>query len=195
MTVPNSTISMPILGIAQSEEFKCIGEDCTDTCCAGWGVSIDKFTFNKWLKTSNPDRFTKYLNIIPVVSENNLDKAEVILKSDGNCPFLEESKLCSIQKEHGHEFLSYVCRTFPRSNNSFFGIHEQNLSLACPEAARLILGSKTPLEISLNNNLAEELNVIKISAPLEHELANIESSIAWQLRALILQIIQKKKLP
>ncbi len=27
------------------KEFKCIGGECEDSCCIGWDVDIDKFTF------------------------------------------------------------------------------------------------------------------------------------------------------
>lgn len=193
MTNTGTSPSVPILGIAQAEEFKCIGPDCQDTCCAGWGVSIDKFTFEKWRKSDNPSNFTKHLKIIETIADGDLDKAEVILDAKGSCPFLEASKLCSIQNTYGHDFLSYVCRSFPRSQNSFFGIHEENLSLACPEAARLILSASNPLEINLRNHTEDSLSVVKITAPLQEELFSIESSVAWQLRALILQIIQKRE--
>ena len=29
-------------------DFKCIGPNCIDTCCAGWDINIDKNTFKKY---------------------------------------------------------------------------------------------------------------------------------------------------
>ena len=28
------------------EKFKCIGSECTDTCCAGWDINIDENILN-----------------------------------------------------------------------------------------------------------------------------------------------------
>jgi len=29
-------------------EFSCLGASCEDTCCAGWKVTVDKTTFQKY---------------------------------------------------------------------------------------------------------------------------------------------------
>ena len=31
-------------------EFKCLGSDCSDTCCQGWMINIDKDTHEKYQK-------------------------------------------------------------------------------------------------------------------------------------------------
>ena len=44
-----------ILIPAYYNKFSCIGSACEDTCCAGWKVSVDKVSFNKYRKiTSGP---------------------------------------------------------------------------------------------------------------------------------------------
>ena len=37
------------------QEFKCIGKDCTDSCCVGWDIKIDKSTFNKYKNSANKE--------------------------------------------------------------------------------------------------------------------------------------------
>jgi len=55
------------------------------------------------------------------------------------CPFLNAEKLCQIQAEHGEDFLSVTCATYPRIAHRIDGLEEKALSLSCPEAARLVL--------------------------------------------------------
>ena len=32
-------------------DFKCIGSECVDTCCAGWDINIDENTFEKYVNS------------------------------------------------------------------------------------------------------------------------------------------------
>jgi lysine-N-methylase len=181
-----------ILGIKELESFKCVGSECEDTCCAGWGVSIDKFTHAKWESEDKYKSIRQHLSIIPTSERNGIDTANIIITDSETkkCPFLNQEKLCEIQKNHGHESLSYTCRSFPRSRNSLFNIKEENMSLACPEAARLVLNSKKPLEIKLLDNPVDEINLIKSIYPVPNELCCFSSETAWELRSLVLKIIQ-----
>ena len=40
------------------DEFKCIADKCTDTCCAGWQVDVDdkSFAYYKTIKGEFGDR-------------------------------------------------------------------------------------------------------------------------------------------
>ena len=40
------------------DEFKCIADKCTDTCCAGWQVDVDEeyFAYYKLVKGEFGDR-------------------------------------------------------------------------------------------------------------------------------------------
>jgi lysine-N-methylase len=68
--------------------------------------------------------------------------ARVRLDKEHRCPFLTKGKLCRIQAEHGAEFLSVTCATYPRMPHRIDGLEETGLSLSCPEAARLVLGTE-----------------------------------------------------
>lgn len=61
------------------------------------------------------------------------------------CPFLEQ-KLCSVQRDLGEDKLSNTCATYPRTHVSIDKVHEQSLTLSCPEAARLALLSADAFE-------------------------------------------------
>ena len=32
------------------KQFQCIGGACEDTCCAGWNITVDKPTYQKYKK-------------------------------------------------------------------------------------------------------------------------------------------------
>jgi lysine-N-methylase len=57
----------------------------------------------------------------------------------GTCAFLNEERLCGIQKHFGAAKLSAACSTYPRESVERFGHMETALNLSCPEAARLTL--------------------------------------------------------
>ncbi len=37
------------------KEFKCIGGKCTDSCCIGWDIDIDKVTFRQYYKVQDKE--------------------------------------------------------------------------------------------------------------------------------------------
>jgi lysine-N-methylase len=67
------------------------------------------------------------------------DFARIRTSSTAACFFLEEDRLCGIQKQLGPTFLSVTCAIYPRSVVVHAGIEERSLTLSCPEAARLTL--------------------------------------------------------
>jgi len=123
------------------EQFKCIGTDCPDTCCAGWQVDIDKATFKKLRNLDKGELATKvrkHIAVLPVTSGKSY--ARVKLDDKLHCPMLTETMLCSIQQEVGADHLSMVCRDYPRQYTAVGTNATQLLaSLSCPEAARLCL--------------------------------------------------------
>ncbi len=123
------------------EQFKCIGTDCPDTCCAGWQVDIDKATFKKLRNLDKGELATKvrkHIAVLPVTSGKSY--ARVKLDDKLHCPMLTETMLCSIQQEVGADHLSMVCRDYPRQYTAIGNQTTQLLaSLSCPETARLCL--------------------------------------------------------
>ncbi len=130
------------------ERFRCIGPACEESCCQGWGITIDRATFDRYtqvpeiaariggLKAGQPDlRPAILVRLEPTV----IDHARIQLLPSGLCPFLEADKLCGIQKQHGEAYLPEVCANYPRAQPSVFGTTERALHLSCPEAARLVL--------------------------------------------------------
>lgn len=130
-----------------ADSFRCIGGACEDTCCFGWTVPIDKETYEKYrslplgplrtlVETSmllTEDTAIKGLHASPATF------AIIRMNGSNQCPMLSEDRLCRIQAEHGHEFLSKTCATYPRIVLNQGGMEETALTLSCPEAARVVL--------------------------------------------------------
>lgn len=116
------------------KNFRCIGPACEDTCCAVWEIRIDSKTYKKYrsLKGTWGRRFAEAI-----------DRDRHCFRLNGKrgkrCVFLTKGRLCRIHAELGEEYLCRECRIFPRHKEDYGERREYMLSLACPEAARLLL--------------------------------------------------------
>ncbi len=115
------------------KNFKCTAENCPDTCCAGWTISIDDKTVQKYFNVKSD--FSEEL-------KNNLELTKngyVTKQKCERCAFLDEKNLCKIYTNLGESALSEVCFNHPRFINDFGGVLEVCFSLSCPEAVRLLI--------------------------------------------------------
>lgn len=149
------------------KDFKCIGGECIDTCCAGWEVDVDKESsaFYKGIKGPFGDRLRSELRDFPVEDRFQL-------KSDGRCPFLNEANLCDIYTELGEKALCQTCTNFPRHITEFGSTREIGISLSCPVAVSLIMNREKPIlfETSANDEVITSYN--DIDADLYFALMN-----------------------
>lgn len=121
-------------------EFICDSSRCNSNCCErGWNIDL------------NEETYQKYLRCLPQTAElfkYNAGKRKYLLTKHP-CPFLTDKKLCRLQLEHGEDFLSPTCRSYPRVTNYFGKFFERALTLSCPLAAQMILFRKEPLSFEL----------------------------------------------
>ena len=61
---------------------------------------------------------------------------------------LTENNLCRLQRDHGEEFLSVTCTSYPRHTRYLGKFFERSLTPTCPVAAELILFQEEPMEFS-----------------------------------------------
>ncbi|WP_294151144.1 flagellin lysine-N-methylase [uncultured Clostridium sp.] len=115
------------------KEFSCTGSRCEDTCCASWGVSIDPVSLKRYQCVKG--EFGRRLR------ESIDTRTGSFIQRDGRCPFLNRENLCDMYTCLGEKSLCRTCRDFPRHMEDYGPLREVTLSLACPEAARLILGT------------------------------------------------------
>lgn len=116
-------------------EFRCIAEQCQDTCCAGWEIFVDKQSLKKYRKIRGG--FKKRM----VCSVNWL-RGTFRQTKDKRCAFLNEDNLCDMYVALGRKSLCRTCRLYPRHIEEFEGIREIGLSMSCPEAARILMQKK-----------------------------------------------------
>ncbi|MCI1930897.1 MAG: flagellin lysine-N-methylase [Clostridia bacterium] len=118
------------------KDFKCTASKCSDNCCIGWEIDIDKKTLEYYQSVGG--------KIGEKLCENiSLDgeTASFILKNN-RCPFLNDENLCDIIINLSKEHLCEICREHPRFNEWFGKEKETGLGLCCEEAARLVLSKK-----------------------------------------------------
>ena len=88
------------------DAFKCIADQCPETCCAGWQIVIDEDSLEKYSRIEN-----SFGNRI----RNSVDWEEgIFYQYDRRCAFLNEKNLCDLQSELGEEALCDTCRRYPR---------------------------------------------------------------------------------
>lgn len=122
-------------------KFKCDGFKCNARCCKGWTISIDSATYKKY-SLIRPK--SKAKEITSRMKFDSKRENYVITLKENCCPFLTKKNLCRLQLEHGEEFLSNTCVTYPRRTNSFGTFFERSLTLTCPVAAEMILFAQEP---------------------------------------------------
>lgn len=124
------------------EAFKCIGGACEDSCCIGWDVGVDIQTFS-FLESKEDHPLTELISQTMFENEHCFDDAvnfgNIALNDKKECSFLNDDKLCKLQLAFGEEGISNVCNSFPRVINYIDEKMEKSLSMACPEAARMLL--------------------------------------------------------
>ncbi len=117
-------------------QFHCIGPACENTCCAVWEIEIDDKSYRKY--RNYPGEWGQRF-------EASIDKKKHCFRLKGKeCIFLNKDHLCDIQAKLGEEMLCRTCKIFPRHMEEYGERREFMLSLACPEAARMILFKTEP---------------------------------------------------
>jgi lysine-N-methylase len=126
--------------------FRCIGAECEDTCCIGWGVNVDRTTYETYQHCDDPELGSSLHELITINPANGGDDnyAKIAISGEG-CPFLSEG-LCSIQKKLGEQYLSKMCATYPRVMSMVDDVLYRSLHISCPEAARIILLDSSPMQ-------------------------------------------------
>ena len=89
------------------KNFKCIAGECTDTCCAGWDVDVDKESYKQYRRVIGS--FGNKLRSVMVPSE---DGGCTFTLKEGRCPFLNTNfEVTSYEKDNAFMLTDgrYVC--------------------------------------------------------------------------------------
>ncbi len=178
------------------KSFACIGSECEDTCCAGWGISIDKKTYKKYKSVKHPtltNLLNKGMKRIKNDTASDVKYASFILDAKtAACPMLDENKLCRIQLNLGEKALCSTCTTYPRVVNQVDSTIELSAKLSCPEIARLALLNPDgiefeQLEFDINSDWG-------LNYRLNTQHPRFAEQLFWGLRMFSIEIIQNRSM-
>jgi lysine-N-methylase len=152
------------------DDFSCIADKCSFSCCKGWKIIVDIDTYNKWKSDETQSEYLCKNVKFKKISMGT----EYFIKMGNhmNCPFLDEKSLCNIVINHGEDYLPKTCKTFPRLENSFGNINEYSLSCACPAVVDIInvINGKMKFSFNFDEN-------IKKNIPIEYNIREVMITI------------------
>ncbi len=178
------------------KEFKCIGGECTDSCCIGWDIDIDKVTFRQYYKVQDKEMkrmLQKNVHINDYYLSPDLDYGKVKLKSGKRCAFLDEENYCIIYSKIGENYLSNVCTSFPRITNKVDRYYEMSLDVACPEAARILLLKEEGIEFIESEEILGKHILSSDIETTSTEYNNSPVKYLKEIRDLSIKIIQNRE--
>ncbi len=129
-------------------QFSCIADKCSHSCCVGWEIDIDENTY-EYYQSVVGDLGESLKNNITVCNGT----ASFILDKEERCPFLEKDGLCKLIKELGENSLCNICADHPRFRSFYSERTEIGLGLCCEAASELILSQEHQVKlITLEDN-------------------------------------------
>ncbi|MBN1051033.1 FliB family protein [Clostridium botulinum] len=179
------------------EKFQCIGGKCEDNCCIGWDIDIDKETFKKYHKVKDETMkkmFQKNVHNNKYCTNEDLDYGRIKLNKVKRCPFLDDENYCLIQGKFGEDYLSNVCTQFPRVLNKVDDHYEICLDSACPEASRIILGSKEKIEFKESERKLGKYTMSGVLNTRSSEFKDTPIKYFKEIRDFSIKIVQNRNL-
>lgn len=178
------------------KDFHCIGGECRNNCCHDWGIYLTK---KEYINTKNAKKSKELQEICDHAfhrlkkSENPNIYAEMRLKKDGNCQFLDGDGLCMLQKECGYNILSNVCKQFPRIHFQYMNSAEQYLSTGCEEVVRLLMNMTDGIELTNGGEIDHNKFPNPSFAIIKPEIiASAPFKYYWDIRTLIISIMKNR---
>lgn len=184
------------------DQFKCIADKCSLSCCQEWRIAVDDETHQKWqgvqlqgVTEAGKDKEPLELCSCVKKDENGY---VVALKQDQQCPFLNQKKLCNLVIELGDEYLSDTCTTFPRQINEFGERTEYSLASCCPAVVDLLNENEGKLQFQQEGSSKQSDEVLMavrdmLIAVMEEESYSVPERLMMLFYAL-LDLQTKKKL-
>lgn len=120
--------------------FHCIGTACTDNCCHGWPIEVDKRHYLLYKAEKNPEFSRLCGKILHRIKKDATDDryARMALDGEGRCGFQDPDGGCRMIRLLGEDRLSNTCTVYPRRKNEFtWSQWELSLGMSCEEAVRV----------------------------------------------------------
>jgi lysine-N-methylase len=169
-----------------AERFHCLAGNCPDSCCTGWEIVVDAQTLQTYQTCSEAIGETIRQNL------THNEEQEWIFRNreNGDCPFWNQQQLCDLQIQAGDALLCETCRQFPRIPQDYTFFIEHVLSLACPEAARLILTQEEPFQ-AIETDDQQPVTVSDTALP--YSMDHMEC--LQYTRSVLLRLLQTTSIP
>jgi lysine-N-methylase len=132
--------------------FTCLAADCEDHCCALWTILVDQSHYDQIRDALSREAHGEHevshcLKLKPEAERAKGPYASMRLRFNGNCPMLDDDRLCLLHKRYGGELLPDTCAIYPRKLNRVGDCLELSGSISCPELARRALLCEGALEL------------------------------------------------
>ena len=128
-------------------DFKCIGKECELHCCQVWGIDWYVSEVER-IKNSDCSQELKDLVARSFKKTEHDDIVRIIFGEDKDCPFHDkEDRLCMIQKELGHDYLSHTCKTYPLAGTINNGTILRYRVISCPAVYDLVTASPDACDV------------------------------------------------
>ncbi|WP_289140211.1 flagellin lysine-N-methylase [uncultured Brevibacillus sp.] len=112
--------------------------------------------------------------------------ARIKMNEERECSLLDENRLCSIQLQLGHEYLSNTCAIYPRILNKVDETVEKSTTLSCPEAARLVLLNEKGIQFFAEEEPGDTPGF------MSNKLSTAQKELFWDLRIFSIRIMQDR---
>jgi lysine-N-methylase len=179
------------------DEFRCVGAECEDTCCTGWGITVDRDTYDKYQNCTDRELRSRLHGLITINAAATSDDDYATINLSGpHCPFLAQG-LCSIQSRLGEDYLPNTCATYPRMMTVVGDVLERALDLSCPEAARLVLLSPGPLRFEEKDRGGERFRTGNVFVPDTPNAIYADRPYPYfaEVRGLVVTLLEQRTYP
>lgn len=175
------------------KKFACIADKCEDTCCSGFTVPIDKYTFTKYEELTDPAFQQELMQKVKKNTKSTSDLDYGYINATCDCPFLTENGMCGVQKLLGEQALSSTCSKYPKHISVIDKKAEKWATLSCPEIARLALLDKDGMTFEENE---EPVDAQRDMANFQLQTNTLPmTEYFYELRDFTIDILQNRTFP
>lgn len=128
------------------KDFHCMGGSCPVSCCQRWRIDYSNEEVEKLKNAECSDSLKKLINesFEPYLQN---ERMMIKLTDEKKCPFHNEEGLCAIQKELGEEYLSFVCKIYPRGAMSYGNYILKSCGISCPKVLFMICSDENSMDL------------------------------------------------
>jgi len=165
-----NTIKKPFLIPTYYLDFKCKGNDCRNTCCSGWGVTVSMQQYFNLLglPCDKPLRDKIDRTFRPLMKPSPERFAEIAHNHLGNCPLQMENGYCMLHDQCGEKNLPWVCRHYPRGPRAEYA-YESSCSNSCEKTLELLFANNRLMTFTTRELAIDFPNKVAIKTDEEKE--------------------------